>query len=83
MIKKQRPFSNVGFPGSGHLNADNKTARLYVEHKISKSKGSQTDGSQEELEFKVNIGLCVTCDHKNNCSLITKNEIIINCEHYE
>lgn len=27
-------------------------------------------------------GLCSDCAHRNNCSLVSPNQIILNCEHY-
>lgn len=39
--------------------------------------------NSKQTETTNHLGLCSSCDYKDNCLLRVENEIIINCEHYQ
>lgn len=53
------------------------------EHYVKGSDEKPFVANSKQTESTNHIGLCTSCDHKNNCSLRAENKIIINCEHYQ
>lgn len=84
MDKNQWLCYNCVYSGLCYTESQAKVSILHCEEHFTKGSNERPFvANSNQTETTNHLGLCTSCDHKENCSLRAENEIIINCEHYQ
>lgn len=84
MDKNQWLCYNCVYSGLCYTESQAKTPIFNCsEHFIKGSDERPFVSNSSQTETTNHLGLCTSCDLKENCSLRDGNKIILNCEHYQ
>ena len=85
MNKNQWLCYNCIYSGLCNIESQANTPIYHCEEHFVKGSDEKpfVANNSKQTETTHYIGLCSSCDHKENCALRRENEIIINCEHYQ